>query len=67
MSPRPDFRRYWVPCAGLLWGLCMTLAALIGRVQDWGIPMSTPLYSYFLLALPGYLIAVIWALVRLVR
>ena len=67
MSPRPDLRRYLVPCVGLLWGLCMTLAAVIGRVQDWGIPLSTPMRYYFLLALPGYLVAAIWALIRLVR
>ena len=67
MSPRPDFRRYWVPCAGLLWGLCMTLAAVIGRVQDFASPLTTPLRSYFLLALPGYLVAVGWLLIRLVR
>lgn len=45
----------------------MTLAALIGRVQDWGIPMSAPMHPYFLLALPGYLVAAVWALIRLVR
>ena len=45
----------------------MTLAALIGRVQDWGMPLAAPLRSYFLLALPGYLLAAVWMLIRLVR
>jgi hypothetical protein len=67
MSPRPDFRRYRVPCAGLFWGVCMTLAALIGRVQDWAFHPSAPLSLYFLLALPGYLVAAGWLLIRLVR
>lgn len=66
MSPRPDLRRYWVPFTGLFWGLCLTLAAFIGRVQDWAFPLA-PLRSYFLLALPGYLLAAGWLIFRLVR
>jgi hypothetical protein len=45
----------------------MTLAAFIGRVQDWTFPLSTHLRSYFLLALPGYLLAAGWLVFRLMR
>ena len=68
MSPRPDFRRYWVPVGGFFWGLCMTLAALISHVQDLSFHFTPyPLLPYLLLSLPGYLVAAGWLLVRLVR
>ena len=68
MAPRPNFRQYVVPVVGLLWGSCMTLAALISRVQDLTF-QSNPysLRSYWLLGLPGFIMAAGWLVFRLVK
>ena len=68
MPPRPNYRQYVVPVVGLLWGTCMTLAALISRVQDLTF-QSNPysLRSYVLLGLPGFIMAAGWLVFRLVK
>jgi flagellar biosynthesis protein FliQ len=68
MPPRPNFRQYLVPVIGLLWGLCMSLAGLISQVQDMTSQFSRfPFVPYMLLALPGFLAAAGWLLVRIVK
>ena len=63
---RPNFRGYWVPIAGLLWGVCMSLAAIIARVQDFSLPFAAfPLRIFVLLAMPGFLVSAAWLLARL--
>jgi hypothetical protein len=62
MSSQPDFGKYWVPVVSGLWGLGMTLAAIIGRVQD--LSFAFPMRLFLLLALPGYLIAGGWLLAK---
>ncbi len=66
MPQRPDFRQYAVPVVGLLWGTCMTLAALISQVQDLTFQVSHySIRSYLLLGLPGFLMAAGWLVFRL--
>jgi len=62
------FRGYGVPIAGVLWGVCMGLAALISRIQGFTLPLAIfPMRMFALLAIPGFLVSAAWLLVRLAK